>query len=346
MSAISKEQYSVEIVLDKLQWELSIGYFPEANFLQSWNWGLFQEQLGKRVKRVLISDRTGVIALAQSVVEPAKRGQYLALAGGPLVDWNNRDLVAYLFDSLFVIAKESNCNFIRFRPQALSSNVEKVLLDHINARPAPMHLTADLTLQLDITESDELILQQMRKNTRSSIRKSQKIGITTTVSADISEIAAFHTEQEKLAVKQHFVPFSYTFFYEQFKAFQQDNQCCLIHAFSQDGEKLATAFLIFYNHEAVYHYGISTELNQKLPGSYACQWRSIQEAKKRGCQRYNFWGVVPEGITDHRFSGVSLFKRGFGGEEVNYVPAHDIIVTQKYWLSYIFEIFRRKYRRL
>lgn len=338
--------YTTKIITSKKEWEALIATFSEANFLQSWNWGEFQKNLDKTVVRIAIVSDKNTVGLAQGVIETAKRGTYLAVAGGPLFNWQNEEIAKYLFDELRACALEHSCVFIRFRPQGLARDISPSMLSSISARTAPMHLTADLTLQLSLEQTDEEILKQMRKNTRSSIRKADTLGIYTELSSDSNEIRNFYEEQQLVAQRQKFVPFSYTFFLEQFKAFIKDTQVCLIHAYSSDKELLSTAFVIFYNKEAVYHYGISTDKNRKLPGSYACQWTAIKEAKKRGCTRYNFWGIVPQSVTNHRFSGVSLFKRGFGGEEVEYLPAHDIWLSWRYWFLFIFETIRRKLRRL
>jgi lipid II:glycine glycyltransferase (peptidoglycan interpeptide bridge formation enzyme) len=110
---------------------------------------------------------------------------------------------------------------------------------------------------------------------------------------------------------------------------------------------LAQAFVIFYGQEAVYHYGASTDAGREYPGAYLLQWEAICEAKRRGCVRYNFWGVVPVEKKSHRFWGVSVFKRGFGGHEVQYLPAHDLIVQPlQYTLNAFVETLRRKIRHL
>jgi lipid II:glycine glycyltransferase (peptidoglycan interpeptide bridge formation enzyme) len=206
-------------------------------------------------------------------------------------------------------------------------------------------LTADLTLQLDITKTEDELLVQMRKGTRYEIKKAQKLGITTEVTTDIAHIEEFYQHQLEVAQRHNFVPFSFQFLHEQFAAFLPDQQVALINSYF-DSQLLASAFIIFYNNEAVYHYGISTEANAKLPGAYATQWAAICEAKKRGCTTYNFWGIAPEGKTDHRFAGVSLFKRGFGGSEVEYLPAHDIPLSPVYWGPWLFETIRKKLRHL
>ena len=72
----------------------------------------------------------------------------------------------------------------------------------------------------------------------------------------------------------------------------------------------------------------------------------IQEAKKRGCTLYNFWGVSPDNKPKHPWAGLSLFKKGFGGFEETYLHAQDKPLTKKYWLNYIIETVRRLKRRL
>lgn len=338
-------KFKTYLETDKDKWEKHVLKFSQANFLQSWNWGKFQETLEKKITRLVVQDSNSVVAVCSIVREEAKRGTYLAIAGGPLLDWTNKRLIEFLFNSIKVIAQEQQAVFIRFRPQTEDSDVLRSTVNKLKARPANMHLTADLTLQLDLTKDGDQILKEMRKNTRSSIKKSERSEIEVRISDDKKEIKEFFKHQNELAQKHSFVPFSYKFLYEQFRVFSADNQAVLVHAY-KDNHLLASAFVIIYNKEAVYHYGISTDLNRKLPGSYAVQWAAINHAKSLGCTRYNFWGIAPENEKEHRFAGVSLFKRGFGGREVKYLQAHDIALSPKYYFTYVFELFRRKIRRL
>lgn len=343
--------FTVQPISTKDSWEQFIHSQPDANFLHSWNWGVFQQRLGKTVYYLgLFDDQAHQVGVALGIVENARRGKYLTLAGGPIIqNWQtNPDLkaeLAVLFDHLKIVAIQEQCLFIRIRPQMIDSPEIRAVFNQLGFVESPMHVTADLTLQLDLTKTEAELLQEMRKNTRYEVRKAAKEGIVVTMSQDPQEITAFHQQQVDLAEKQHFVPFSYEFLSEQFQAFVADDECVLFHAWLND-TLLATAFVIFYNHEAVYHYGISTPENQRLPGSYACQWAAIQEAQRRGCTRYNFWGIAPQDQPHHRFAGVSLFKRGWGGSEVQYLPAHDLSLSWKYSFTRTFEQFRKKMRKL
>ena len=338
-------QLSFIRVNEKNIWEQNVILFKEANFLQSWNWGSFQELMGKTVTRILVQDNGSTVGLVQLVRETAKRGTYISIAGGPLINWDDTQTAMQVFEEIKKVAKEQSADFIRFRPQALDSENLRKTVASFGAVASQMHLTADLTLQLDLTGSEEEIIGQMRKNTRYSIRKSEKDGIEIVFSKDKNDIKTFCDSQNELAKRHGFVPFSYDFLFNQFSSFIDDDQVTLIHSF-KDGKLLASAFIIFYNGEAVYHYGISTPDNGKLPGSYACQWAAIKEAKRRGVTKYNFWGIAPEDEKGHRFAGVSLFKRGFGGEEIQYLPSHDIPLSAKYNLTSSFEFIRKKLRKL
>jgi len=333
-------------------WEKLLAQFEEANFLQSWPWKEFEESLGKKVWALQVMEEDGPddesLALALVVSEKAKRGNYLTIAAGPLMNYEGEkrnEVMQILMVKLKELARGEKAILLRLRPQALQSDDLQQFFSRQSFRRAPMHLTADLTLQLDLTLSEDELLKQMRKNTRYELRKAKKLGIETEISQNPEEIKAFYEEQLKVAERHNFVPFSYDFLQQQFLAFVKHNQVALIHS-RLDGKLLATAFIIFYRNEAVYHYGVSTEKNARLPGSYACQWAAILEAKRRGQKIYNFWGVAPVDQPKHRFAGVGLFKRGFGGSEVAYLPAQDYPFSILYWPSRLFELVRKKARGL
>ena len=74
---------------------------------------------------------------------------------------------------------------------------------------------------------------------------------------------------------------------------------------------------------------------------------AMRDARERGIKRYNFWGIVGEDETDHRFYGVSVFKRGFGVEELAYVPAQDLVIKPLQYLKpWLIETIRRRQRKV
>lgn len=337
---------TIKEIVEKKVWEDFIASREEANFLQSWYWGEFQQRLGRQIHRTGIYKKNKLVGVMLSIEENAKRGKYLIVPGGPIIDWEDQELIDCSFSEMKRIAKQQKLAFVRIRPQVIENENSKKVFEQNGARLSPMHLTADLTYQLDITKSEEELLSNMRKATRYEIRKAEKLGINVTSSKNESNIKKFYELQLNTAKRQKFVPFSYDFFNQQFKTFFE-NDLALIFTATFEDKVLAQAFIIFYNSEAVYHYGVSTEDGRKYPGAYLLQWEAIKEAKKRGIKKYNFWGVAPIENTSHRFSGVSLFKRGFGGEDVQYLHAHDLIISYpKYIFNFVVESIRKKIRKV
>ncbi len=333
-------------ITDKKMWEEFVLSFPDANFLQSYNWGQFHQNLGKTIIRSGFYDGNKLKGVMLAIVERAKRATYLTIPGGPLIDWTDKDFVTTFRESVEKFARENNCSFVRVRPQILESKENANLFSKMGFKNAPMHLHAELTRQLDLTKSEEKLLSEMRKTTRYEIKQAQKLGIKITSSVNPDDLGEFYQLQKETALRQGFVEFDKKFLTEQFKVFAKDEQAVLYTAYLEK-KKLAQAFIIFYGNEAAYHYGASTLDGRKYPGAYLLQWEAIKEAKKRKMKRYNLWGVAPEGEITHRFHGVSIFKRGFGGEDLEYLHARDLVINPlAYKINWLIEIARKKGRRV
>ena len=77
---------SLKDASDKQIWDEFVASRPEANFLQSWDFYEFHKSRGKKVvRRAAVDDEGRIVAAYAGVVETAKRGTYLAIAGGPIL---------------------------------------------------------------------------------------------------------------------------------------------------------------------------------------------------------------------------------------------------------------------
>ena len=112
--------FTFRVIDHKQSWEQFIASRPEANFLHSWNWGVFQTAIGKKVFRLGVFDNDQQIGALLVVKEIAKRGNYLAIAGGPIIDWPrlSADQLRSIFEYVKGLAHQEKCLFIRFRRAA------------------------------------------------------------------------------------------------------------------------------------------------------------------------------------------------------------------------------------
>lgn len=293
------------------------------------------------VLRFGLYDGNRLCGLIQLIKVKARRATYLECPGGPVIDWNINN-TSWLFNQLKPIAGTEGASFIRIRPNILAGQKNLELVKAAGLRRAPMHLTAETTWILDLKLSEAELLAGMRKTTRYLIRKAEKLGVVINQSTDEKDIDRLYRLQRETVERKHFVPFSRDYFMAEFKAFLPEN----IRLFSAEyrGRLLALAMIIFFGREAVYHYSGSSNEYRQVPASYLLQWEVIKAAKSRGLKQYNFWGFTAD--PRHRFYGPSLFKQGFGGRKVDFIPAQDLVVSPAYWPNFILETLRRKWRRL
>lgn len=171
-----------------------------------------------------------------------------------------------------------------------------------------MHLHAENTWVLDITPEPQEILMGMRKQTRYSVRKSLEAGLTLEITKDAKATIVLYDLQKDTVERHGFVGFSKRHFQSELASFGADDQAALFIC-KKKKEPIAAALIVFYGECAYYHYSGSSTKHLHLPSSYFLQWHIIQEAKKRGCKYYNFWGIAPDDNPKHRFAGVTTFLR-------------------------------------
>lgn len=329
------------------KWDGFITSHPEANFLQSWDFYEFHKSRGKKiVRRAAVDDTNKILAAYAGVVETAKRGIYLAIAGGPIMDFNDKKLVQEIFADIHKMGKKNNCVFVRVRPQMPLSDESLRIMNELGLKKAPMYLSVEYAGILDLTKSEEEILAGASQGFRRKLRKAEKNEIEITATAEKWAIEEFCKLEKKHAERQQYIAFSSSFLTKQFEAFAKNNEI-LIYTAKKDGEILAQNFMIFYGAEASYHYGVSSQLGTKYSAAPLLHMAAMAEARKRGCIRYNLWGIVGLEEKSHRFYGVSEFKRSFGCEELKYTPAHDMILNPvKYQLTKLVETTRKKVRHI
>ena len=102
-----------QLIDNQQLWEQYVLSRPEANFLQSANWAEFQQALGKKVFLIGVFDNQQQVGAMLAVKENAKRGNYLAIAGGPLLDWQQLtdQQLKEVFGYLKKLAKQERKNF-------------------------------------------------------------------------------------------------------------------------------------------------------------------------------------------------------------------------------------------
>jgi len=327
-------------IRDKNLWETFLREVEQKTFLHSWAWGEFQKAMGERIWRLGMYEGDELTGVFLVIKIQAKRGTFLFVPQGPVVNSAKRKAqsaklelkIQDVLHFLRELAKREKCSFMRISPILEDTKENNALFRKIGLRDAPSHMHAELTWVLDISKTEEELLEGMRKTTRNLIRRGEREGVKVSQGA-LGEFYSLYQETEK---RQKFVAFSREYLQKELDAFGDNAQIFLaLH----EGNILAGAFIVRYGDTIYYHHGAS--LHSKIPAAYTLQWEIMKEAKKHGILRYNFWGIVKENDIKHPWRGLSLFKRGFGGKEWRLMHAKDLPLSWKYWISWGVECARR-----
>lgn len=324
-----------------MKWPEIVRRFPEANMLQSPAYGRMNELLGEKV----IAEDFDKQGWALMIVRNAKRGRYLEIPCGPLIDWQDPKIAKKALKTVSKVAEAEKCCFIRIRPQLPATAQNLAILEGLGLKKSPMHLAAEHTVMIDLSPTPDELLSNMRRQTRYEVRRAEKLGLRVEKHRDEAIFREFHAVQLETARRQHFVPPSLEVLLAEKTAFGKD--AAIYRAQTPEGEAVAYGLILAAGLEGDYYEAASTDLNRKLPGAYAILWQAMQDLREQGYKRFNLWGIAPDGEPHHRYAGVTTFKRGFGGEVIEYVPAHDLILNSvKYAKNWVVETARRKRRHL
>lgn len=345
-----KNNLQIKEIHNKEIWENFLSQTKEKTFLQSWNWGQFQKSLGNKIWRLgAYDEKNDLIGVSLVIKIKAKRGTFLFLPHGPLLKTQIKDLkdelLEVLLEKLKEIGKKEKADFIRIAPIFDKKEENIRIFKDLGFRPSPLHMHPEITWELDLKFPEEDLLMGMRKTTRYLIRqalKNEEIKISK--SKDIKDLKKFYYLYKATVKRQHFVPFSFEYIKKEFESFVKDDQIIIFFG-EYKREIVSSAIILFWQNIAFYHHGASLLKYPKIPVSYLLQWEVIREAKKRGCKKYNFWGIVDLKNKKHPWWGLSLFKMGFGGEKKEYVKTQDLILSQKYLINWMVEKLRKVKRR-
>jgi len=348
----------IEQIEDKKTWEEFLKNCQDKTFLQSFSWGEFNKMMGNKIWRLGIRENSNFLSFALVIKIGAKRGTFLFVPHGPVIDSkvksenDKEEVLSFLTNELKNLAKAERCDFLRIAPILENNKENERMFKKLKFREAPLHIHPEITWELNVSRPEEDILKGMRKTTRYLIRQAMKNrDIEILKSKKIEDLEEFKKIYQETAKRHRFVPFSFEYLKSELLAFKDDNQILIILG-KYRGEIVCGGIFIFWQGIAFYHHGASLKKYPKIPVPYLMIWEAIREAKKNGCEKFNFWGIAPLNSKGeilnpkHPWAGLTLFKMGFGGNKKEYLKTQDLPLSKKYWLNYFVEKLRKRVRNL
>jgi lipid II:glycine glycyltransferase (peptidoglycan interpeptide bridge formation enzyme) len=350
---------------DKDLWERFIDDHCITTFMQSWSFGVFEENIGYKVYRLLITDKNVIEALCQVIIVTSKKAKYVFVPHGPIFKSEAIPKESYLSREFFFsevtiekissiffaladylrkIAKEQKCSYIRFNTSLPNNTLLRNRLYKLNIIISPIYYTSENSAVLDLTIDDpESIIKLMRKSTRQIIKKFQTSTEENAVKIVQLPKDNFLKVFEKLYIetikREKFTGFSTTYIKKEFEAFEKDRSVKCFVAYVNK-EPVSAGLFIKTKNALFYHQGASNHKNSTA--SHILQWSAIQSAIASGCKYHSFWGTHIPGRTPKSWMGLTTFKMGFGTETWSYLPSFDIVIDHwHYWPVYLAEYLIR-----
>ncbi len=318
---------------DKNKWNNFVKKSEYGSFLQSWEWGEFQKSLGHQIWRLIIEDREKILGVALIIKHDLPRGySYLYCPRGPVLGIQNWDLQIgqKLATEISEIAQAEKAIFLRLEPKSTLSSGLKIPSQFKSAG----QVQPKETLILNLEESEKKLLAQMHHKTRYNIRLAKKRGVQVRISnGDNKDIEIFCQLLSETAKRNKIKIFPKEHYLKLLKIL---GQAGMVKLFIAEYEKKPIAAIIvsFFGPEAVYLHGASQLQFRNLMAPHLLQWETIITAKKAGCRQYDFWGIAPANQPRHKWAGITRFKKGFSGQEQNYLGCLDLVYLPLWYPLY------------
>ena len=317
--------------LDIKKWDQFLSKQSLACFLQSWQWGEWQKELGRKVWRFAILDNDGeILAIFQVFKLPLDfklfKKNYLYLPYGPIFkdDLNldiKKEIEKKLFEQINILAKEEKSVFLKIE------SLEEIKLKEVNKLKKVKDIQPANTWLLDLEASEEEILANMHSKTRYNIRLASKKGVQIEKTSTLNGVDNFFKILDSTSKRNQFgiQGLKYyknllNFLEAKSEEIEDSNLKAAIYMAKLGDKTIASIWVMYFGKTAVYLYGGLDKSYNKLMAPHLIQWQAICDAKKLGFKYYDFWGIAPENSDkNHPWSGLTRFKKSFGGFENNIV---------------------------
>ncbi len=337
-----------------------------GSFLQSFEWGEFQKSLGRKIWRIKNDD------FQASIIQhrlPFGRN-YLYCPRGPVFDFQRSNLQNIIARLKEVRPPEmKGVIFFRIDPEVMMGQGSEDILKEFDFRKSFKEIQPKRTLILDLTKSENEILAGMHQKTRYNIRVAERHGVKFSIfpsdfacertrwragnsqfsinpkMSNDQNFEIFWKLLEQTTKRDKFRPHPKNYYQKMLGTLSEvesPNISAISGGSTSENKSVAKLFLaeyqnkiiaanivIFFGNRATYLHGASDFEYRNLMAPYLLHWQQILEAKKGGLSEYDFWG-----IDEKKWPGLTRFKKGFGGKELEYIGAWDLVFDKKLYRVY------------
>ncbi len=294
---------------DQERWDAEVEQQSSpAPLLQSWAWGEVQARSGWTIERVHLGGAMASIQIRK--VGPA-RDAYVPR--GPMPASPDS------LDRLIEWARDSRMARLVVEPEAPESFAELLTARNFKrvTPTQPQH-----TRIVKLLPPDQL-LATFRHGRRYNIRTGLKRGVVVQEGKDAGELS----RQSAAVERRESIHLPDRSYYELLLNLLP--WCRTYTAYAPERrEPLATVLVARHAGRAYSLFAGRSGARRELLGNDLAWWSAISSAAEAGCTDFDLWGVPPPNARPgHPWEGLGMFKSEFGGEEVAYAGAWELVLS-------------------
>jgi lipid II:glycine glycyltransferase (peptidoglycan interpeptide bridge formation enzyme) len=183
-------------------------------------------------------------------------------------------------------------------------------------RPAPAIQPASTRL-IDLRDAEDVLWSGLRKKWRQYVNKARSGGVTVADGTG-DDLPTFYRIYRETADRAGFLIRAESAYVDVWRAYESSGRARLMFARLPDGEPVAALLLVRCGDRVVEPYGGMTGAGAESRANYLLKWEAIRSSREAGAATYDLWGLAHPGIAH--------FKTGFGGREVRYIGAWDLVL--------------------
>jgi peptidoglycan pentaglycine glycine transferase (the first glycine) len=310
--------------IDADAWDALVEASDPGSYLQLTGWARVKAVNGWGSHRLVASERVGAQILIR---RPRPLPWAFAYAPrGPLGgDWSPTDIASFSAAVRADLPRVAGrVSHLRIDPEIEADgphDPDGTLRRTLRAegwRSAPP-IQPSSTRIVDLRADEDALWGDLRKKWRQYVNKARSAGVGV-IDADGDRLSEFYRIYRETADRAGFLIRTESAYRDVWDAFRPSGRARLLFAQSNDGEPLATLFLVRSGTRVVEPYGGMTQAGADTRANYLLKWEAIRSSREAGAEAYDLWGLAT--------GGIAHFKTGFGGREVRYIGAWDLVLDQ------------------
>ena len=214
--------------------------------------------------------------------------------------------------------------------------------DRIKLRKNSVDIQPPDSTLVDLTGTEEEILEKMHSKWRYNIRLSERKGVTIHryLGNDINlseKLDKFYELTKITNARDGNASHAKSYYLDLIKSSAEeiskgrDVPVISLYIAEHEGEEIASIMTLFSHDEAIYLYGASSNNKRNLMPNHLLQWTAMKDAKAYGSKYYDMYGMPPEGKDEnHPMHGLYMFKANFGGKNIHRTGSWDVPLKPVY----------------